>query len=29
MLTGMLAVENILGAKHDLWELNKNQEYLE
>lgn len=29
MLTGMLAVANILGAKHDLWELNKNQEYLE
>jgi protoporphyrinogen oxidase len=29
MLTGMLAVENILGANHDLWELNKNQEYLE
>jgi protoporphyrinogen oxidase len=29
MLTGMLAVENILGAKHDLWELNKSQEYLE
>jgi len=29
MFTGMLAVANILGAKHDLWELNKNQEYLE
>jgi len=29
MFTGMLAVENILGANHDLWELNKNQEYLE
>jgi protoporphyrinogen oxidase len=29
MLTGMLAVENILGAKHDLWELSKSQEYLE
>jgi protoporphyrinogen oxidase len=29
MLTGMLAVENILGAKHDLWELNKEREYIE
>jgi len=29
MLTGMLAAENILGAKHDLWELSKSQEYLE
>jgi protoporphyrinogen oxidase len=29
MLTGMLAVENILGANHDLWELNKEREYIE
>lgn len=29
MLTGMLAAENILGAKHDLWKLSKSQEYLE
>jgi protoporphyrinogen oxidase len=29
MLTAMLAVENILGANHDLWEVNAEQEYLE
>jgi hypothetical protein len=29
MLTGMLAAENILGAKHNLWELSQNQEFLE
>jgi len=29
MLTGMLAAENVLGAKHDLWELSQNQEFLE
>jgi len=29
MITGMLAAENILGANHDLWEVNKQQEYLE
>jgi len=29
MITGMLAAENILGAHHDLWEVNKQQEYLE
>ena len=25
----MLAAENILGAKHDLWEVNEEEEYLE
>jgi len=29
MLTGMLAAENILGAKHDLWKVNDEQEYHE
>jgi protoporphyrinogen oxidase len=29
MLTGMLAVENIFGAGHDLWEVNEEREYLE
>jgi protoporphyrinogen oxidase len=29
MLTAMLAVENILGAKHDLWQVNADQEYHE
>jgi hypothetical protein len=29
MLTGMLAAENILGATHDLWEVNEEEEYLE
>ncbi len=29
MLTAMLAVENIMGAKHDLWEVNAEQEYHE
>jgi hypothetical protein len=29
MLTGMLAAENVLGAKHDLWEVNEEEEYLE
>lgn len=29
MFTAMLAVENILGANHDLWEVNTDQEYLE
>jgi protoporphyrinogen oxidase len=29
MLTAMLAAENILGANHDLWEVNAEQEYLE
>ena len=29
MLTAMLAVENILGARHDLWEVNAEQEYHE
>lgn len=27
MLTAMLAVENILGANHDLWEVKEEQEY--
>lgn len=29
MLTAVLAVENILGASHDLWEVNTEQEYHE
>ena len=29
MLTAMLAVENILGASHDLWKVNTDQEYYE
>jgi protoporphyrinogen oxidase len=29
MLTGMLAAENVLGAKHDLWNVNEEKEYLE
>ena len=29
MLTAMLAVENIAGAKHDLWQVNVEQEYHE
>jgi protoporphyrinogen oxidase len=29
MLTAMFAVENILGAKHDLWKVNTEQEYHE
>ena len=29
MLTAMLAVENILGASHDLWGVNTDQEYQE
>lgn len=29
MLTAMLAVENIEGAKHDLWQVNEEQEYHE
>jgi protoporphyrinogen oxidase len=29
MMTAMLAVENILGASHDLWEVNVDQEYHE
>lgn len=29
MLTAMLAAENILGAHHNLWEVNAEQEYLE
>ena len=29
MLTAMLAVENILGANHNLWEVNADQEYHE
>lgn len=29
MLTGMLAVKNILGEKHNLWEINEEKEYLE
>jgi len=29
MLTAMLAVENILGANHDIWQVNADQEYHE
>jgi protoporphyrinogen oxidase len=29
MLTAMLAAENILGAKHDVWSVNVDQEYQE
>jgi len=29
MYTGILAVENILGAEHDLWEVNDEEAYLE
>ena len=29
MLTGMLAVQNVLGANHDLWEANEEEGYLE
>ncbi len=29
MLTALLAVRNILGAGHDLWSVNTDQEYLE
>lgn len=29
MLTGMLAVQNILGEQHDLWEVNTERSYYE
>jgi hypothetical protein len=29
MLTAMLSAENVLGAKHDLWAINVEQEYHE
>ena len=29
MLTARLAVENIFGSNHNLWELNKHLDYLE
>jgi hypothetical protein len=29
MLTAMWAVENVLGANHDLWEVNADDEYHE
>jgi hypothetical protein len=29
MLTAMRATENILGANHDIWQVNEEQEYLE
>ena len=29
MLTGLLAARNILGADHDLWEVNADSDYLE
>ena len=29
MYTGILAAENVLGARHNLWEVNEEEEYLE
>jgi hypothetical protein len=29
MLTGILAVRNILGEKHDLWDVNTERSYYE
>ncbi len=29
MLTAMLAVKNIMGARYDLWKVNVDQEYQE
>ncbi|NTW45575.1 MAG: NAD(P)/FAD-dependent oxidoreductase [Candidatus Moranbacteria bacterium] len=29
ILTGLLAAENVLGANHDIWEINADQEYHE
>jgi protoporphyrinogen oxidase len=29
MLTAMRAAENVLGANHDIWQVNEEQEYLE
>lgn len=29
MLTALLAVENILGANHDAWSINADDEYHE
>jgi hypothetical protein len=29
MLTAMLAVENILGANHDIWAVNVDEDYHE
>ena len=29
MFTAMLTVENILGASHDIWEVNVEEEYHE
>ena len=29
MLTAMKAAENVLGANHDIWQVNEEQEYLE
>jgi protoporphyrinogen oxidase len=29
MLTGMLAARNVSGARHDLWEIGEQEEYLE
>jgi protoporphyrinogen oxidase len=29
MITGILAVQNFSGAKHDLWNVNEEEEYLE
>jgi hypothetical protein len=29
MLTGMLAARNLLGEKHDLWDVNTERSYYE
>ncbi len=29
MMTGLLAARNVLGASHDLWEVNTDMEYQE
>ena len=29
MMTGLMAVENLYGARHDIWEYNSDQEYQE
>jgi protoporphyrinogen oxidase len=29
MMTGLLSAENVLGADHDVWDINVEQDYLE
>jgi protoporphyrinogen oxidase len=29
MLTGMLAARNVMGARHDLWDVNADPDYME